>query len=101
MMVLQGLGELPINISTFQLMNMNIHLDSVLSHSDSATCVTMTIAETSPYGTPSAINIFCGFSWKANTIYRQLQATTTTDPKYYVPIMILSRNRIYRSNTPD
>lgn len=85
MMVLQGLGELPIHISTFQLMDMNIHLDCVLSHSDSATCVTMTIFETSPYGTPSAINIFCGFSWKANTIYRQLQATTTTEPSTTSP----------------
>ncbi|KAJ5968646.1 hypothetical protein N7501_004894 [Penicillium viridicatum] len=41
----------------------------------------MPIFETTPYGTPSASNIFCGFAWKANTIYRQLQATTTTEPR--------------------
>lgn len=85
MMVRQGFGELPINIGTFQLMNMNIHMSSILSHSYSATCVSMTIFQMSPYGTLSAIHIFCGFSWKANTIYRQLQATTTTEPSTASP----------------
>lgn len=78
--MLLGLGGLPANTSTLQLMNVNVDLDCALSHSGSATCVTMTIFETTPYGTPSASNIFCGFSWKANTIYRQLQATTSTEP---------------------
>ncbi|CRL18712.1 unnamed protein product [Penicillium camemberti] len=60
--------------------NIILYDDGATGACDSATCVTMTIFETSPYGRPSAINIFCGFSWKANTIYRQLQATTTTEP---------------------
>ena len=64
---------------------MNIHLGSVLPHSDIAICVTMTIFQTSSYRTPSAIDIFCGFSWKANIIYRQLQATTTTEPSTASP----------------
>lgn len=79
MMVPQVLGELPINISRFQPINVNIDLDPVLFLSDSATCVTMTIFQTFPYATPSASNIFCGFHWEANTIYRELQATTTTE----------------------
>ncbi|KAJ5501415.1 hypothetical protein N7453_006232 [Penicillium expansum] len=44
-----------------------------------ATCVTMTIFQASPFATPSASNIFCGLGWAANTIYRELQATTTTE----------------------
>ncbi|KAJ6123901.1 hypothetical protein N7471_011218 [Penicillium samsonianum] len=53
--------------------------DGATGSCDSATCVTMTIFQTFPYATPSASNIFCGFHWEANTIYRELQATTTTE----------------------
>ncbi|KAJ5811152.1 hypothetical protein N7447_010668, partial [Penicillium robsamsonii] len=51
--------------------------DGLIGSCGSATCVTMTIFQTFPYATPSASNIFCGFRWKANTIYRELEATTT------------------------
>lgn len=33
--------------------------------------------QVSPFAIPSASNIFCGLGWDANTIYRELQATTT------------------------
>ncbi|PWY94978.1 hypothetical protein BO94DRAFT_530869, partial [Aspergillus sclerotioniger CBS 115572] len=38
----------------------------------------MTIYQSEPYATPSAYNIFCANFWSANTIYRELPASTTT-----------------------
>ncbi|PYI12674.1 hypothetical protein BO78DRAFT_8229 [Aspergillus sclerotiicarbonarius CBS 121057] len=46
--------------------------------SDSMQCQTMTIYQSEPYATPSASNLFCANFWSANTIYRELPATTTT-----------------------
>jgi len=42
------------------------------------TCYTMTIFQTSPFGGPSTLNIFCEQGWTANTIYRELPAQTTS-----------------------
>ncbi|OJJ96412.1 hypothetical protein ASPACDRAFT_46574 [Aspergillus aculeatus ATCC 16872] len=38
----------------------------------------MTIYQTSPYGGPSASNLFCAQAWNANTVYRELPAASTT-----------------------
>ncbi|PGH08529.1 hypothetical protein AJ80_07849 [Polytolypa hystricis UAMH7299] len=43
-------------------------------HGD-ATCVTMTIIETSPDVLPTATQIFCAENWSASTIYRQLSSS--------------------------
>lgn len=42
------------------------------------TCVEMTIFAQSPNVLPSAYNYGCRVGWKANTIYRELAATTTS-----------------------
>ncbi|PYI35939.1 hypothetical protein BP00DRAFT_476428 [Aspergillus indologenus CBS 114.80] len=47
----------------------------------SARCYTMTIYETSPYGGPSASNLFCAQAWNANTVYRELPASSTTSSR--------------------
>ncbi|PGH15780.1 hypothetical protein AJ79_02160 [Helicocarpus griseus UAMH5409] len=46
-----------------------------------ASCATMTIYETSPFGSPSATNIFCWSDWRANTVYRRLPSETTSGQK--------------------
>ncbi|RAL17413.1 uncharacterized protein BO97DRAFT_419652 [Aspergillus homomorphus CBS 101889] len=38
----------------------------------------MAISETSPYGGPSASNLFCAQAWNANTVYRELPIPSTT-----------------------
>ncbi|EEH46115.2 uncharacterized protein PADG_02265 [Paracoccidioides brasiliensis Pb18] len=54
-----------------------------------ASCQTMTVYETSPFGSPSATNIFCWQDWKAYTVYRTLPvevtATTTKLPSITPP----------------
>ncbi|KAK4864138.1 hypothetical protein LT330_010168 [Penicillium expansum] len=42
-----------------------------------ASCITMTIAETSPLGTPIASRYMCGEYWFYDTIYRVLPTSTT------------------------
>ncbi|KAH8646287.1 hypothetical protein BX600DRAFT_159232 [Xylariales sp. PMI_506] len=44
-----------------------------------ASCVEFTIFQTSPFGLPSALNIGCRIGWTANTVYRELDAGTTTE----------------------
>ncbi|KAJ5174273.1 uncharacterized protein N7482_000150 [Penicillium canariense] len=38
----------------------------------------MTIFQTSPYGTPTATNIFCAEVWSAFSLYRELPVSTTS-----------------------
>jgi len=45
---------------------------------DAYSCVSMTVFSTSPFGTPSATNIFCATNWEFNSIYRELPSHTTS-----------------------
>ncbi|PGH06146.1 hypothetical protein GX51_02534 [Blastomyces parvus] len=48
-------------------------------------CATMTVYETSPFGSPSATNIFCWENWSAYTVYRNLPAEATGSPTITPP----------------
>ncbi|KAK2796594.1 hypothetical protein FQN51_009285 [Onygenales sp. PD_10] len=39
----------------------------------------MTVYQTSPFGSPSATNIFCWSNWSAATVYRELPAPAATE----------------------
>ncbi|RAL02480.1 uncharacterized protein BO80DRAFT_423903 [Aspergillus ibericus CBS 121593] len=56
----------------------NIENKTLDCAADSMQCQTMTIYQSEPYATPSASNLFCANFWSANTIYRELPATTTS-----------------------
>ncbi|KAK2793859.1 hypothetical protein FQN50_009966 [Emmonsiellopsis sp. PD_5] len=43
-------------------------------------CATMTVFQTSPFGSPSATNIFCWSNWSAATVYRELPTAAVTEP---------------------
>ena len=39
-------------------------------------CRSITIYQTSPFGAPSATNVFCAENWSAYQLYRELPVTT-------------------------
>jgi hypothetical protein len=51
---------------------------------DGASCVSMTIFQTSPDGTPSATNINCRRDWQAYTLYRELEFFVTITGEYFI-----------------
>ncbi|KAF2108368.1 hypothetical protein BDV96DRAFT_264522 [Lophiotrema nucula] len=52
--------------------------DSTVSCTDGLSCVSMTIFQSFPNGMPSAMNYACRAAWLAYTVYRELDASTTS-----------------------
>lgn len=53
------------------------YLTLSLPNSGTFSCVSMTIFQTSPDGLPSATNIECRQGWRAYTVYRELEVSST------------------------
>lgn len=53
-------------------------------------CRTMTIYQTSPFGSPTASNMFCAELWQAYTVYREFPASTTATTSS-VPTVTVTR----------
>ncbi|KAI2794571.1 hypothetical protein POX_a01170 [Penicillium oxalicum] len=60
----------------------------------------MTIFQTSPYGTPSATNIFCADAWSAFSVYRELPVPTTTSTSSSVDSTLSTTQSDPRTSLP-